>query len=438
MLKKKTCFFLLVMVCALVLALPNTVSAEMAASVIWQGHMLKLEQITRDSNEISKISKNPFPAQGYLALVQLSITDGTVITEAEMEQYGHEFMLEDSENNLFRPSSYGLFSDGSDIGIVFYIRDDGTDDSSLRCYVQPPESVPDTILNAELRWQGRPLAVTTGTLDKAALSQFEWPENGYLIRIEFETTDDSMLWESEIEADGHEIVLTDGEAHQYVYRDRRVVFTKSPHEASSFSLIYAVTGDPPPAADRLALDVRPTLALWIDSAARFAETQSLDRFVPHTPATHTVALALENDTKYRYDSDSAKMNPEAAFLGLESTIEDMVADLSVVFGDSVTITSDPNLASVVIGIDIQYPLAGHYGISGEVKAYDCVLTLTAYEAISHNAISTLKTGNYYGATISVSQGVTEIRQKIPRVADSASSEKRAFISELEDFWNTNP
>lgn len=73
-------------------------------------------------------------------------------------------------------------------------------------------------MDAELLWQERQLIVTACTTDEAALSGYEWPENGYLVSVRYSTKDNEVIPIDLIEAYMHEIVLSDGDGQEYGYR----------------------------------------------------------------------------------------------------------------------------------------------------------------------------------------------------------------------------
>lgn len=411
------------------------VSASVASAqeedILWQGHTLAISRISTDNSEISALYTDPIPAQGYLALLLLDTLDGTPITGEELESHAKDFLLTDAEGNVTRPMESVPQYDGHDIGLVFYVRSDETDSQELRLSVQPHEKIPDAILNAELDWQDRQLIVVSSTADRAALNAVNWPDNGYMINVSFRTKDESLILGSRISAYDYEIVLTDGKEY---YMPSKAYYTSSAEGTDYFVLSYTIQGDSFPALDDLALAVRPSNALWLYASARGAAAAPFAQFSAQSPEARTIALALEDSSKFAYNSVIAAKNPQKAFEDLDTNLREIRSDLRALLGNSVTFSDDPDLASVVIGIDIQYPSAGRFGTTGSINAYNCTLLLTAYDANTHEPIAQLETGNYYGSSISVSQGTTVVWKKVPALSAAKQEDQEAFASALQAFW----
>ena len=408
--------------------------AEPKPSVLWQERELVVEDITKDMQAVTAVCEGPYPAEGALVLVQLTMADGDTITEAELDAHAGAFLLAADEDTQARPFAWALYAQGEPytLGIVFYIRTPGVTMDALHLRVQPLDEMPEAIRGAVLGWQGRQLVVNGWTTDKAALASLGWPETGYLVRVAFSAQDGGAIPDDIIENYRHELQLTDGGAYRVVYREGWLPW--SPEGTTSFSLLYAVEGEavPPPAA--LTLTVARTPALWLHAGFRAEHSLPFAEYVPHSPAPRTVALVLENFSQYAAGSPYAMERPQAALDALAEPLQRVRDGLAEMFGDAITLTDDPALASVVVGIQVRYPLAGSYGTAGTVKAYNCVLTLTAYDAVTHAVLATLRAGDYFGDTITVSPGQSRVWKQVPMPGDAAQEDRAAFLDSLNAGW----
>ena len=421
----------------------------------WQGHKMRAISITTDENEIRKVFTDPTPAQGYLALVRLTTTDGSRITEDKARQFNNEFLLADNEGiNSERPMRHYL--DGENLALIFYMRN-WHQNPALSLTVNPPAGTTSgKLLDTRLTWKGQRLKVASTTNDRAALAnltKLEWPEKGYLLAIKLENEDGSALPNDILGHHAHEFAITDGMNNEY--RPKEAFIHKwisdedwaeatpvalKPYTTVAISMIYEIDADPVPAVESFALSVKPRGVLWADASFRDANTLPLNSFVPKAPNANTAAIFLEIDSLYAYNSGIAVENIDRAFTVLDAALNDIRDGLQAAFGRStLTISNNPDLASIAVGVKIRYPLAGDYYIEGystpSLKAYNCVLTLTAYDAVTKKAVSTLTIGAHYGSSVTAVRGANTIWKDIPKISDADETRMGTFIYELLNFWS---
>lgn len=401
-------------------------------TLTWQGYELRVISITTDEDEITEVFKEPIPADGFLVLANLTTTDGSAIDAGTSRECGNEFLLTDADGNVERPMSVN--ADNGNLALIFYHRQwwPQSADRTLTLSVSPLEKVPDAMLSAILTWQGMQIKVASATSDRAALAGWEWPDEGYLLRIQFEAENQAAVLDDAVAIYKHEIILTDGNQRKY-----RAIDAVVPSNPGVFSLIYCIDGTPIAAMDSLTLNVKPNAALWMDGYFDEANTQPFQAFCPKNPQAHRIAIALEDASMFAYDSGAAIAEPEDALSATEATLGDIRSELLELFDDNDWgIAGDSDLASVVIGVHINYPLAGRYGVGGSIRAFNCVLTLTAYDPITKEKITSLQVGSFFGNTISVSIGSSVIWKHVPSIAAVDEAKKDAFVSDLRDFWET--
>jgi len=278
-------------------------------------------------------------------------------------------------------------------------------------------------------WQGHEFEISSFITDRELLSGYEWPEEGRLLQIKLFTTDDAAIPETMFVIYAHEFVVLDGAGG--VYRPFEAL--PETDDGTRVTLTYHI--DAPVASDGYKLDIWRRGALWADAHYRGAGSP-FKGFVSEDPHAFVCAVALEDNSMYRYDKNAAITNPDDAFKELGGDLKEIIGGLKKIFNDSgITVSDDPNAASVVIGVNVQYPLAGKYGAGGAIKAYNCVLTLTAYDAVTHKKITGFTVGSYFGNTISVQAGVTTTWKYVPSVAAADAADRSAFIGALRDHWN---
>lgn len=170
------------------------------------------------------------------------------------------------------------------------------------------------------------------------------------------------------------------------------------------------------------------------------EAGSSTDFVPSDPQNYTWALMLAKDSYYRPMGRMVGEYVSDAFYMLHDELAAMHKRIDELFrgrGLQVGINSptNPNRASVAIVADIQFPRAGTYGLAAMINAFNCELTLTAYDILTHEVIAELFVGDYYGETIKANPNAHTIAKEIPDPNDAAEEDKEAFVRALSDFWS---
>ena len=431
--------YALIIILAFFAALLQPCSASDADddTLVWQGHTLQIVKITTSWKEIVSYEAIPFPSDGYVVLVLLNVMDKSQITEEELERHKVEFLLSDGKGNAARPTNYLYVSDYG-VGLYFFFKVSPQNDEVFDLRVLPFDEAPAISTESEVSWQGYRLAIVSCTNEKTLMPGREWPSSGYLVKVELMSADDSLLpWYALFEPEYlYEIVLTDTNGGIYKHIDGWLG-ANALNDKPMMTLFYEITSDPLPSMENLELTVKPCPIIWFSPYTYVADTSSFREFVPQTPETKTASVFLEASAKYGIDSSIAAAHPQEALRALDADLKEINTALAYAFGDAITISNDPNSASVIIGIGIKYPLAGHYGVTGSVSAYNCELTLTAYDATSHTEITRMMIGAYFGNTISITPGSTRTWKEVPQFADADADEKAAFIADLLAYWDTN-
>jgi len=435
----KNSIYALILILAFLAAPLHPCSASEADGqiLLWQGHGLRLEKISVDWNEIVRYEAIPFPADGFLAMALLHVIDGSQIADEELERHQAQFLLSDGKGNHARPTHY-LRASGDAFGLLFYFKVFPQNDEIFDLCVLPLDEAPPITAEAEISWQGYRLAVVSCTNDQTLMPGREWPVSGYLVKIELMSAGDSQLpWHALFEPEYlHEIVLTDHGGRVYQHIDGWLG-QNALHDQPMMTLFYEIASEPLPSMENLELVVRPCPVPWFSPYAYIADTAPFREFIPQNPKTKTASVFLEASSKYGIDSSVAAAHPQEALRALETELNEVYASLANAFGDGIAISEDPHSASVIIGVHIKYPLAGHYGVTGSVSAYNCELTLTAYDATSHTEIAGVQIGDYFGNTLSITPGWTRTWKRIPPLADADADEMAAFIADLLAYWDNN-
>ena len=281
----------------------------------------------------------------------------------------------------------------------------------------------------KLYWQGYELEVVSVINDRYSLAGYEWPEAGYLVQFRLAVKNKMLVPDDVFATYSQEFVLLDGER---VYRPFDAY--SNTNDETFFTLTYKILKNEIP-VEKLKLDIWRRGALWANAHFRGAAESPFKYFISKDPKKQICAIALEDGSMYRYDKSVAVINPDEAFKELNDELKNVINGLrDILSKDQIIISDDPDQASVVIGVNIQYPLAGKYGTGGAIKAYNCVLTLTAYDAKTHNKLAALTVGSYFGNTISIQAGATAIWKYIPSPDAADDINKNEFIFALRNFW----
>ena len=284
-------------------------------------------------------------------------------------------------------------------------------------------------LSERIHWQGHELEILSYAPGGAAASDRERSGEGRLAQVRLAPADKLRVPDNILAAYSHEFVLLDGDDGVY-----RPIEARQDTDGDSIILTYKIS-EKDDASDNLKLDVWRRGALWANAYYRLAARSPFRLFIPKDPRPFTYSIALDDQSMYRYDKKSAIANPDDAFDELSDELGVIATWLKEALPErEFAASDDPDLASVVIGVSVQYPLAGKYGVGGMIKAYNCVLTLTAYDSSNHRSIAALTAGAYFGNTISVQSGATATWKQVPSPAAADAEAIENFIRAVKDFW----
>ena len=182
--------------------------------------------------------------------------------------------------------------------------------------------------------------------------------------------------------------------------------------------------------------------------------QSFDAFRPASPQPFTCLVVLDpqaqssHDTLYtNSDEDSQEIRSKimeyvygdggwhqvdpTSLIGSVAEEKGMRAYVNA-HEVPVTFTNNPDLASVVVIVNLQYSLAGRYGLTGTVSAYNSQVTLTAYGMEDRQMIGQVELWERFGDTISISAG-SSWTQKYPADPNHLENEqdKAAFAAFMD-------
>ena len=289
-----------------------------------------------------------------------------------------------------------------------------------------------SLTGAGLYWQGYEINVTGSSITKIEAGESFAGAEKYELLLDFEAPDISFIPDQTISVYAHEFVLTDGADR--VFRPSGIKIDNE--NGAAFTLAYETDFYPDIINGGLKIDVWRRGALWFDEFYRKKAGAPFKYFIPDSPRANTYSLALEDHSMYKFDKGAAISDPEACFSELNADLKNIAAGIKNTFsGQPFALSDDPDSASVTIGVCVQYPLAGKYGAEGSIKAYNCVLTLTAYDAATHEKIAELATGSYFGSTITIAAGSSVTWKFIPSFDSFDETQKTDFINALKDFWN---
>jgi len=281
-----------------------------------------------------------------------------------------------------------------------------------------------------LYWQGYEFTVASFVTDRDAFTGYDWPENGRLVQVNLNSKNKTRIPENVFTTYSHEFVLLNGP--DGVFRPFEI--RAGLPDGSSLVLTYRI--EKPGANDSYKIDIWRRGALWTDAAYR-GSGPPFKFFAPKDPKPFLYATALEDFSLYRYDKAAAIINPDEAFKELSDEMRLISDGLKEIFNNyEIKPAESPDFASVVIGVNIQYPLAGKYGTGGAIRAYNCVLTLTAYEAKTHKKLTELIIGSYFGNTVSVQAGATATWKFMPSPAAADTEKKNEFIKVLREYFDS--
>ncbi len=174
-------------------------------------------------------------------------------------------------------------------------------------------------------------------------------------------------------------------------------------------------------------------ALWTDSALEGFYGEGLRTFVPDSPRKGVFLIALSPDTELKPNMTTAEGDEKGEYEAWRYACD--IADyLDTMFAEmDYTPTGNPNIASVMIEIDMDYHSAGQYqGTSGIISAYNSECTLRAYDMTSGELIAQITGTRSYGSTISTYQKSGTIWCDAPNMTEAEGAEEfvNAVISHV--------
>lgn len=165
-------------------------------------------------------------------------------------------------------------------------------------------------------------------------------------------------------------------------------------------------------------------ALWTDSALEGFYGEGLRTFVPDSPRKGVFLIALSPDTELKPNMTTAEGDEKGEYEAWRYACD--IADyLDTMFaGMDYTPSGNPNIASVMIEICMDYRSAGKYqGTSGSISAYDSECTLRAYDMTSGELIAQITGTRSYGSTISTYQKSGTIWCDAPNMTEAEGAEE---------------
>lgn len=186
--------------------------------------------------------------------------------------------------------------------------------------------------------------------------------------------------------------------------------------------------------------------LWDSKEYRdlWAQEAPFEEFTPKDPQPCTYTVMLTDDTQYNPESPTAREAPDEVFDALYRELANVKYPLSNLMKKiPAEHVADPDLASVVIVVEIRFPFAGSYtpGTNsyadnvvgkGQVDAYDCVLTVSAYSADRHSRLAHFEAERRFGKSISTSATSGSVWKEIPEVFEL--QESTSFLEQLKSYW----
>lgn len=136
--------------------------------------------------------------------------------------------------------------------------------------------------------------------------------------------------------------------------------------------------------------------IWTEKDFNTVFGKSISQFKPANPRPAYACIVIKNDTQGEPDKSWFESDPDEAMEAMSEIIENMRRDLD---DDMPALTGNPQLASSFWIIQLKYPFYARYGTEGEVKGYNCSLTVTVQDAVSHQKIGEISAKEQLGDTI---------------------------------------
>ena len=136
--------------------------------------------------------------------------------------------------------------------------------------------------------------------------------------------------------------------------------------------------------------------IWTEKDFNTVFGKSISQFKPANPRPAYACIVIKNDTQGEPDKSWFESDPDEAMEAMSEIIENLRRDLD---DDMPALTGNPQLASSFWIIQLKYPFYARYGSEGEVKGYNCSLTVTVQDAVSHQKIGEISATEQLGDTI---------------------------------------
>ena len=136
--------------------------------------------------------------------------------------------------------------------------------------------------------------------------------------------------------------------------------------------------------------------IWTEKDFNTVFGKSISQFKPANPRPAYACIVIKNDTQGEPDKSWFESDPDEAMEAMSEIIENLRRDLD---DDMPALTGNPQLASSFWIIQLKYPFYARYGTEGEVKGYNCSLTVTVQDAVSHQKIGEISAKEQLGDTI---------------------------------------
>ena len=136
--------------------------------------------------------------------------------------------------------------------------------------------------------------------------------------------------------------------------------------------------------------------IWTEKDFNTVFGKSISQFRPENPRPAYACIVIKNDTQGEPNKSWFESDPDEAMEVLSEIIENLRRDLD---DDMPALTGNPQLASSFWIIQLKYPFYARYGTEGEVKGYNCSLTVTVQDAVSHQKIGEISAKEQLGGTI---------------------------------------
>ena len=136
--------------------------------------------------------------------------------------------------------------------------------------------------------------------------------------------------------------------------------------------------------------------IWTEKDFSNIFGKAISQFKPANPRPGYACIVIKNDTQGEPNTAWFQSDPDEAMEAMSEIIENLREDLD---DDMPALTGNPQLASSFWIIQLKYPFYAYYGSEAEVKGYNCSLTVTIQDAVTHQKIGEMSATERLGNTI---------------------------------------